>query len=115
MDRLRKSDKGFYLSENSVLERFSGSHALVNSSLELAELVGNGSVEGNHSRSTVGRRTDGAELEAVTGESERRSTVSVGVVEKNFWNLRQTKLYLLLTGKVNQLIFSALFELVENL
>ena len=48
VDRLRKSDKGFYLSENSVLESFSGSHALVNSSLELAELVGNGSVEGNH-------------------------------------------------------------------
>ena len=48
VNRLGKSDEGFHLGENSVLKSFSCSYALVNGSLELAELVGNGSVEGNH-------------------------------------------------------------------
>ena len=46
--------------------------------LERGELLGDGSVERGHRLAAIGRGTDGAELEAVAGEGERRGAVAVG-------------------------------------
>ena len=42
--------------------------------------MGDRRIKNNHSRSTIGRRTDCSEFKTISGESKRRSTVAVGGV-----------------------------------
>ena len=60
----------------------------VDSLLEFCQLVSHSSIEGNHRRSAVGRRAQCAEFKTVACKCEWRRTVAVGIVDKQFRNLR---------------------------
>ena len=87
---------------------------VVDLGMESVELVGHGSIEGNHCRGAVGRRPYSTELEAVAGERKGRCAVAVGVVDKDFGNLRQPQGISRLSGKRRKIGVAAVLEHVEH-
>ena len=76
------------LLKDGALLDFTGSDACIDSLLEFCQLVSHSSIEGNHRRSAVGRRAQCAEFKTVARKCEWRRTVAVGIVDKQFRNLR---------------------------
>ena len=72
-------------------------NAGVDTLLEVGEGLSHGTVQRYHRTGTVGFRTYGTELEAVAREGEGRGAVTVGIVDEDFWNLRDVHLHALLT------------------
>ena len=62
----------------------------------------------------VGRRPYGTELEAVAGERKGRCAVAVGVVDKDFGNLRQPQGISRLSGKRRKIGVAAVLEHVKH-
>ena len=87
-----------------------GIHAL----LERYEGLSNGTVQGNHGRCTVSLRTYSTELETVTGEGEGRGTVTIGIINEQFRNLRDIHLQALLTTHGEEVLIGSL-DVVEQL
>ena len=83
-------------------QRFVGGFALgdegIDAHLEVGEGFGHGGVEHDEGAGAVGRRTGGAELEAIAGEGEGRGAVAVGVVDEQLGNLRDVELNALFAG-----------------
>ncbi len=107
-------DKLTDLFEKGVAERFARFHASVNFVFEFNELFGHGGVEGNHRGGAVGRRSDGAELEAVAGEGEWRGAVAVGVVKHDFGNLRDVQPQTLAVVEIGEFAVGGRFDALEN-
>ena len=62
-------------------------HKCVDTLFKAIESLGNGSVQHDESRRTVGLRAKGAKLKAVSCKGKGRSAVAVGVVDKQLGNL----------------------------
>ena len=85
-------------------------HAL----FEEGECLSHGSVEGYHSRRTVGLAAHGTELEAVAGEGEWRGAVAVGIVDKQFGNFGDVELHALLAGHGKEVVVVAILDMVKQ-
>ena len=83
--------------------------------LKLHQLVCYGRVQCNHGRCTVCLGTYGTELKTVSGESKRRGTVTVSIVNQQFGNLRNIQLHSLFAAKTNQIIFRTVFNVIQYL
>lgn len=82
---------------------------------KLLQLVGNGGIQCYHCAGTVGIGPYGAELETVSGECERRSAVTVRVINQQFRNLRDIQLHALFVAQADQVILRALFDVLQYL
>lgn len=82
--------------------------------LEILESLSHSGVEHNHCAGAVGYGTDGAELEAVAGEGERRGAVAVGVVNHEFGYLWHVELHAVLSFQGEELVGGRVLHLVEE-
>ena len=89
--------------------------ALVNTPLEIHQSLCDGRVQGNHRAGTVGLATHGAELKAVSRESEGAGAVAVGVVNEQFGYLGNVDLHALLASDHEEVFFVGLLNMVEQL
>ena len=96
VDSLRLCEEFLDLGEDSGFGVFALGYASLNDVGEVIELGSDGGIEGDKSRGIVGRRTDGAILEAVAGEGEWAGTVAVGIIEGKFGDLSDVECDLLL-------------------
>ena len=81
--------------EEGFFGALAGGYEGIDAHLEVGERFGHGGVEHNEGAGAVGRRADGAKLEAVAGEGEGRGAVAVGVVDEEFGNLGNVELHAL--------------------
>ena len=82
--------------------------------LEISQSLSHSTVQGNHGTGTVGLRTNGTELKTVASESEWRGTVTVGIVDEEFWNLRNIHLQALFACHSQYIVLICLFDMVEQ-
>ena len=115
MDRLAVLDViTNHLDDGAYLVKTVGNES-VHTSLEALESLSHGSIEDNHGAGAVCLRTYGTELEAVTGECERRSTVAVSIVDEQLRNLRYVELHALLASHVEEFVLVRGLDVLENL
>ena len=85
----------------------------VDTCLEVGESLSDSCVQDNLGAGAVSLRTDGTELETVSGEGEWRCTVTVGVITENVRNLRNIDFNTFLTLD-NQRVLVGLHDMVEH-
>ena len=83
--------------------------------LEVNESFSDSTVQGNHRTGAVGLRADSTELEAIAGEGEGRRAVTVGIINQQFWNLRNVHLHSLLAVHAENVLFVGFLNMVEQL
>ena len=83
--------------------------------MEIRQLFGHCGIQGNHCARTVGFRPDGAELEPVTRERERRGAVAVRVIEQDIGYLGNIQLHAVLSSQAHQFVGGTFFHVVEHL
>ena len=81
--------------EEGFFGALAGGKEGIDAHLEVGERFGHGGVEHYEGAGAVGRRADGAKLEAVAGEGEGGGAVAVGIVDEEFGNLRNVELHAL--------------------
>ena len=88
--------------------------ACIHTFFEGNESFRHGGVEGNHRAGTVGNGTDGAELEAVSGECEGRGAVAVGVVHHEFRNLRDAEFHAVFSFESEEFVGGGVFDFLQE-
>jgi len=78
----------FQYSNNRLLFTFPCLNFLINLFFKETKLMGNCRIKNDHSRRTIGRRTDCSEFKTISGKSKWGCSVSIRIIHKQFGNLR---------------------------
>ena len=109
-----RADDGLEDIHDGHVGRLPSRNFLVHSHFEIQQLFGNGRVQRCHGPGAVGAGTDGAELEAVAGEGERRGPVPVGIVHEKFRDFDEAQRLALLAGDFDRRVGRYLEQFVQH-
>ena len=112
--RFRFLDIVFQYLEDSCFLALSLSAQRIYIGLKLTKLISYGRIQGQHSRSAVGRRTQGTEFKTVSGKGKRRSTVAVGIIEQQFRNLSKAQMQTFLIIYFDCVFNRTVFKAIQN-